>query len=96
MTSRWIEPISKVRWYQEHQPEYLAAIHCRVYDRDGNETIVKAYRLDDMLARGFLEAPPQHAAAPAEPEPPEHPAPAPVGVRSKRLYPQRARKKTDG
>lgn len=87
MTTRWIVSIAQIRKFQEESPEYLTSAHCAVYDTAGNETIIKGYRLDSMLERGFLEEPPSGVVS-AEPEPLVT-MPAGIGIRSARVMPRR-------
>ena len=88
MSTRWIVSVAQVRRYERENPEYLTAVHCAVYDKDGNETIVKGYRLDHMLAQGFLEAPLEGGQPLAPLSPPVEAEKPFVGVRSRRIQPR--------
>ena len=90
MSNRWLVSVEKVRRYAQESPEFLTAVHCAVYDQDGNETIIKGYRLDQMLEQGFLEQPPTKAQMVTQPTGDAEPV-LRAGVRSRRAQPRMAK-----
>ena len=85
--AKWVVTYNEYLWFKEHQPEYLTTVRLKVYDKDGNESIIQAYALDQMLERGFTlspEGPTEIIPEPIKPLIPELPTPREM-VRSSRV-----------